>query len=485
MYPGYVLDITLSQDIRLPSFGFPKDLMKFLKEFLVFQNPLYYQRIAQGYGVWGIPRWITCMKKDLDGIAIPRGMMRKLIVFCKQKGIPYRIIDERVTLPLLALQSSITLHPFQHQLVKGVLTHDFGVLVAPPGTGKTVIALKTIAERKQTTLIIVHTKELLHQWRAQIKKCLALSDEDIGIIGDTAWKVSDVTVATIQTLRRRKEELKDLTQRIGYIIVDECHRVPAETFRQVVSRFPTRYMLGLTATPTRKDGLTKLLYAYMGEKVGEVTRAQLKESAIIVKPVVIIRNTSTRWIWKRGSRRQSLNNTIVKSPVRNGMMVKDVMQEAREGNQCLIISERKEHCRILHHLLVRKGITSAILLGDTSRKERDRYLAQLREKALSVVIATGQLLGEGFDYPNFSALFLVYPIVNRKRLIQYIGRVQRTAHDKHGARVYDYVDDRIEPLKAMAERRMQIYRGLGLQVRDEGHPTSSQTSLFDKPFNTC
>ena len=196
-----------------------------------------------------------------------------MIKFCNSENIAYKVVDERCKYPEIKVVSKINLLSHQADALKITDIKDFGVIVSPPGSGKTIMALELIARKKQPTLIIVHRKQLFDQWIDRIQNFLSIPKNKIGQIGNQKEKIGDeVTVATIQSLSRR--DLTDLKNRFGMIIVDECHHIPAKSFREVITKLNCYYLYGLTATPKRKNNDEKLIYVYIGNIIYEITQKE-------------------------------------------------------------------------------------------------------------------------------------------------------------------------------------------------------------------
>jgi superfamily II DNA or RNA helicase len=324
------------------------------------------------------------------------------------------------------------LRPYQQEAAAAVLGRDFGVLEAGTGSGKTVIALAVIAHRRQPTLILVHTKELLYQWAERIEEFLGCR---AGLLGDGHHDLQPVTVAIVNSARR---QLADLAGRFGQICVDECHRVPASLFTEVVKAFDCRYSLGLSATAFRRDGLTRLIYYYLGDRVHQVDREELQSAGAILRPEFVQRTTEFTYLY-RGNY-QELMTALANNEPRNRRIAADIAAEVRLGaGTVLVVSDRVAHCERLAALLAEEGIIAAVLTGQTPKEERSRCVAAIRRGEQGVLISTVQLIGEGFDCPDLYTLFLTTPIKFSGRVLQVVGRILRPAAGKQ-PKVFDYVD---------------------------------------------
>jgi len=243
---------------------------------------------------------------------------------------------------------------------------------------------------------------------------------------------------------------------IGFLIVDECHRAPARTFTEAVTAFDCRYMLGLSATPWRRDGLSRLIYWYLGSKVYEVERQELTEAGHLVAPEVIYRPTAFVTSYDPSEEYAQMLSELAADPERNALIVADVLREVGSGVS-LVLSDRKSHCRTLAALLAEQGVAVAVLTGDLTLRQRQEVVVAVQAGAVQVLLATGQLIGEGFDCPGLSTLFLATPIRFSGRVLQYLGRVLRPAPGKDRARVYDYQDVHVGVLRNAARARVRVY----------------------------
>jgi superfamily II DNA or RNA helicase len=319
------------------------------------------------------------------------------------------------------------------------------------------MALSVIAHRKQPALIVVHTKELLEQWVQRIESFLGIPANQVGRIGGGRRIIGNkITVALVQTLYKCAEEA---ALYIGHLIVDECHRTPSRTFTEAVSAFDCKYMLGLSATPWRRDKLSRLIYWYLGDLVHEIEKEELIDTGDVLPAQVVIRETDFRPWSDPSTEYVRMLSELTEDPERNMLIAQDVTEEARNGGEgvCLVLSDRKAHCEAIQGLLAEMAVKSELLTGDLSNAERKRVVEDLNAGKVKVLVATGQLIGEGFDCKELSTLFLATPIKFDGRLLQYLGRVLRPAPGKDRARVFDYVDKKVGVLVAAAKTRRRVY----------------------------
>jgi superfamily II DNA or RNA helicase len=434
----------------------PESLKGEIKDRLTVQNPLWIENAKMNRWNGNTPRLLRYYEEGHSGLILPRGFFPQLICIAKRFGERFQIEDRRRILPQVDFQFHGQLRPFQEEAVKRMLSMEMGTLTAPTGSGKTVIALYMISRRKQPALIVTHTKELLEQWTNRINQFLGVPLDEIGRIGDGEQTVGKkITVALVQTLYKCTSSIFPY---IGYLIVDECHRTPSRTFTEAVSAFDCKFITGLSATPWRRDRLSKLIFWYVGNVIHEVNKENLIETGDVLPAEVIFRETHFLPNADPITEYPTMLSELTENRSRNDLVVQDVGREAANGRGiCLVLSDRKSHCEIIHSLLLRKGIESDVLTGDLSDKKRKETVEALNAGRIKVLIATGQLIGEGFDCKELSTLFLTTPIRFDGRLIQYLGRVLRPAPGKKKARIYDYVDKFVGPLKAAADARERVY----------------------------
>ena len=433
------IEIELDSKITLKKSQLSIELLDQIRSSLTMQNPKYLEAIEHDRYFGNIAKHIYAYHEEKDCLYAYRGYMGALIPLLKQNNLSYRLIDHRRRLPELDIAFRGALRDYQERAVTDALKKDFGVTVAPCGAGKTVIACAVIAARRQPTLIICHTKELLNQWIDRITQYLGLSLDEIGIIGAGKEIIKPVTVGMVQTLAKRN--LDEIREYFGQIVVDECHHIPSTTFTEVAASFDCQYMLGLSATPYRRDKLDKLIYVTLGNVAATITDAELQDSGCRIKPQIIVRKTGFNFNYQDDSDYQPMISELVENDDRNQLIVDDVIHESQDsGNLSLILSDRKSHCEALADLLRGQGIQVAVLTGDKSKKERGAIISDIENGVLKVVCATGQLAGEGLDFPKLNRLFVTTPIRFKGRITQYIGRALRVADGKIDARIYDYVD---------------------------------------------
>jgi superfamily II DNA or RNA helicase len=452
------LKIILTNNLRLSNI--PPEIRAKLMEPLSFPNPKWLENERMGRWNRGTPKVLRFYDKTRGGgLWIPRGYMRQLLLLCSRRGVRYEIEDRRRVLTKVDFNFTGRLKPFQHKAVKVMLSREFGTLNAPTGSGKTVMALNIITRRRQPALIVVHTKDLAFQWVERVGEFLGIPADTVGFIGDGKNVVGEkITVALVQSLYRCAEEV---SQKIGFLVVDECHRCPSRTFTEAVTDFDSKYMLGLSATPWRRDNLSKLIFWHLGDVHHKIDQTSLVESGDVLPAEIIVRETEFKPYYDPVNEYSKMMSELTSDDKRNRLIASDIAKEVHNNDGvCLILSDRKKHCGILQSLLrYRYKISSELLTGDLTGSQRREVLDRLDKGEVKVLLATGQLIGEGFDRRDLSPLFLATPIKFSGRVLQYLGRVLRPAPGKKKARVYDYVDVKVDVLRAAARARQKTYAG--------------------------
>lgn len=436
--------------------GASDSLRKVLKSGLTLPNPKY--QSAKKYGRWvgrNFPQHLYYFKETDEGLLMPRGYARDVVIQCLEVlGGKPEIIDRRRVLPEADFKFCGELRPYQEEAVAAVLTRDFGVLEAGTGSGKTVMALQVIARRRQPTIILVHTKELLYQWAERVKQFLGI---EAALLGDGKSQLGPVTIAIVNSARNQLESLPD---HFGQILVDECHRVPTGLFTDVVTSFDAKYSLGLSATAYRReDVLTRLIYLFMGSRSHQVDARQLQESGAILKPRIEFRVTGFTYNYHDDYSTMMTDLTL--DDARNRQIADDVAAVAsKDSGGILVVSDRVAHCEALAALVTERGYSAAVLTGRLNPEKRAEIVDGIRANTVKILISTVQLIGEGFDAPGLTTLFLATPIKFSGRLKQVIGRILRPAASSKQATVYDYIDDQVGVLKYSARERQMTYEQL-------------------------
>ena len=461
------LAICLNNTVRISREGMPTTLINFLKEELNFANSEFIIKKKIGKSTFGTERYFKLVEETENEVIIPRGFVGKLIRFCREHKIEHDFIDERKKRKASPYSFNAQLREHQQTVIDTIAKKDLGVIVAPPGSGKTIVGLKIISEKLQPALIIVHRKQLVEQWSERIETFLGIPKAEIGKIGQGKSKVGkSVTIATIQSLSKELNKIENgnIETAFGTIIVDECHHIPAETFRNTITKLKTFYLYGLTATPFRKYNDGKLIFTHLGEIITEIKTTEISTSK---QAKIIIRNTELDVPYNsKTDKFETLSKILVHDSSRNKLILEDVKAEINKGKKVVIITERKEHIDSLYQYL-KQSYEAISLSGEDSEINKNSKWKILKAGNYQVLITTGQFFGEGTDLQNANCLFLVYPFSFKGKLIQYIGRVQRS---EVTPKIYDYRDIKIDYLNKLFLKRNTYYRKI-----------DKQATLFDEP----
>lgn len=455
------LTVIIGNTIKIPKVGLQPRLIKFLRDELNFFNTEYLVKEKMGISTYQTEKYFRLINESGEYILLPKGFLKQLIEFCKKQNLQYTIIDERKLQKEVSFKSKIDLYDYQQIAFDEIENSEYGVIVAPPGAGKTILGLKVIAEKGQPTLILVHRRQLLDQWVERIQSFLGISKKDIGqISGNKKTIGKEITVAMMQSLiKMTREEKGEITNSFGTIIVDECHHIPAKTFRELITEFNPYYLYGLTATPKRKYNDEKLIYYYIGEILTTInsnkTTINPKQKVQEKQTTVEIHETSLNVPFDRKTDTfEILSKVLVYDSKRNNLITQDILKQVAVGKKILVLTERKEHVEVLSLYL--KGNCEVITLtGNDSMSKRKLKFEQINLGHFQVLIATGQLLGEGLDLPVLDCLFLVYPFSFEGKLIQYVGRIQRSENQKV---IVDYADQSIPFFAKMFKKRKIYYK---------------------------
>ncbi len=456
--------IRLNNRVQISRNTIPDTLIAYLKDEFNFINSEYLIKKKMGKNTWGSEYYFRNIEEVENEVLLPRGSIGKILRFCRDHKLEAEFRDERQKLGIVKFECSIQLRDYQLEAINAASKKDFGVIVSPPGTGKTIVALKIIAEKNQPALIIVHRKQLADQWIDRIQTFLGIPKNEIGLLGQGKFKTSrKITVAMVQSLQKALEKPgNEILNSFGTIIIDECHHIPAETYRNTISKLSTYYFYGLTATPFRKYNDGKLIFIYLGDIIAELKSQDIQS---FKQARVIIRNTELDIPFNNKTDRfETLSKVLIHDTARNRLILNDVISVLNQGKKAVILTERKEHIDTLNQFLKQKYETIT-LYGEDSELSRKQKWKLLNEGNYQVLITTGQFFGEGTDLHNAECLFLVYPFSFEGKLVQYIGRVQRS---EVTPTIYDYRDYKIEYLNKLFLKRNTYYRKL-----------EKQASLFD------
>jgi superfamily II DNA or RNA helicase len=454
----------LAQRLFVEKARLPSPLLNQIKRLAAFQNPEFYKKQRMRLSTVTTPRVISCAADLPQHVAIPRGCQPELDDLLRGHGVALDVHDQRVRGTAIELRFHGALTAVQEQAVQALLAHDTGVFVAPPGVGKTVIGTYLVAARACSTLILVHRRPLLDQWLAQLSMFLGIEAKDIGQIGaGKHTPTSRLDVAMIQSLVR-KDTVADLVAGYGQVIVDECHHLPAVSFERVLAEVKARYLVGLTATPQRRDGHHPITQMQLGPVRFSID-ARTQASRRPFEHRLFARETSFRLPTSDASPSiQEIYAALANDEAPSEMILNDVIRALEAGRSPILLTERKDHLDYFAARLERFARHLVVLQGGMGAKARHAVQAQLATIPANeerLVLATGRYIGEGFDDARLDTLFLAMPVSWRGTLVQYTGRLHRLHPGKQEVQIFDYVDREVPMLLRMFEKRLRGYRAIG------------------------
>jgi superfamily II DNA or RNA helicase len=459
------LRITLANLVYFEKSELPQSLANQLVRLAAFQNPEFYKAQAMRMSVWNKPRIIGCAQNFPKHIALPRGCLDAALELLEENGITAEFQDERFAGDPIDVSFLGTLRSDQEVAVSSMLSHDVGILCAPTAFGKTVTAAALIAKRSVNTLVLVHRTELLRQWQERLHAFLGVGNEVVGAIGGGKAKPTGVIdIALMQSLSR-KGEVSDTVKNYGQIIVDECHHVSAVSFESLLRSAVARYVVGLTATPIRRDGQQPIIFMQCGPIRHSATRPASAPHDLSVVPRLL----SKPIVVPDGSGIQDVFRRLADDVERTAKIVSEVELAFSQGRKILVLTERTEHVDALETELKGRVHNLFTLHGRVPKKQRIARmhdLDSLPPDSPRVLVATGKLVGEGFDHPALDTLVLAMPISWKGILQQYAGRLHRAHADKADVRVIDFVDAGNVALMRMWDKRQVGYKAMGYRMAD-------------------
>lgn len=478
------LTLVISNAIAISKEHLPAPLVSSLREELNMPNVEYFVKERAGLPTYGVEKYIATITSDDNHIFVPRGFLSKLTAWLHEHATPYLIKDERIVLKQIKFANKFRLFDFQEGAVNAFESVDNGILVAPAGSGKTIMGLAIIAQKHQPAIILTHRRQIYDQWLERVEHGFGIAKKHIGQICGTKKKAeAPITVAMVETLARLKD-WGNIPSMFGTVILDECHHVPARMFREVISRFKGKYRFGLTATPDRKYNDGKLIAVYFGDvvytiqksdvdKIDKTIEAEKKEEKL-EPDCVIVAATEVQAPFGDTPRHFPLVAKVISNDSnRNALIVAGIVKEAKNGKTILVLTERKEHAEMLRAHL-RRDFETILFSGDLSARQRKQALQRIKSGRFQILIATGQILGEGTDIANLDVLFLTFPVSFHGKLAQYIGRIRREGGAKT---VYDYRDEKVPILEKMWKKRLTFYRKNEFVITETNYNPGAVTLL--------
>lgn len=464
------ITLTLADRLYVERSGLPQPLLNRLIRLAAFANPAFYKAQAMRLSVWDKPRVIGCAENFPQHIALPRGCLEPVQTLLQKLGINWELVDERQDGSPMEMAFTGQLRADQEAAVEAMLRHDIGVLQAPTAFGKTVVAAAILARRRVNTLVLVHRAELLRQWQERLQTFLDVAPEAIGCIGGGKAKpTGQLDIAVMQSLVR-KGEVTPVVQGYGQVIVDECHHIAAASFETILRQVKARHVLGLSATLERRDGLQPILFMQCGP-----IRHTAQRPAGAPQILELVSRTHQLEGLPTDLPIQELMRRLAEDPRRTERIVEEALACWGDGRKLLLLSERTDHITGIARALAEQVPNLYLLHGRLSARQRSATLAaleQLPPEAPRIVLATGRLVGEGFDHPPLDTLLLAMPVSWKGTLQQYAGRLHRQQSGKTSVRIIDWRDLGHPVPQRMWERRLRGYRAMGYELTSTQQPMS-------------
>jgi len=460
-------------DSRVKLLNIPSNLVDWLVKQLTFVNPVYVEAMKRRRYIGDTKRYIELYSLNPTGITIPRGYLQIVEDALIGKGNSVTIVDNRILDRPLSVKSNIILRPYQKAAKLDLFKHPNGILVAPAGSGKTIMGLDIFATVKQKMLWLTHTNRLAEQVIERIvgtehdnPTILNITKDDIGIIGSGKKKLGNkITIGMIQTLARNTELLIDISQEFGLVIIDEAQHVPSSTFLKVVNYLSAYYLYSLTATPYRRDKLESIMFATIGKPNAIIKREEVKKEKGIITPLVITRKIKGP-IYDGNNFHHIIKELLIPNELRSNIIATDIINEAKQGNYCIAIGTRKSYCEIIYNKVSKYWNKTGIATGDYTKKFNSLQVKRLENGEVTVLVVTFQLLGEGFDVKKLNRGFIILPFKERVMVEQAVGRIQRTCQDKNNALLYEYLDEGIGILENQFRERKNVYYSLNMRINE-------------------
>lgn len=462
--------------------GLPSAMLNRLLRLAAFQNPEFYKAQAMRLSTYAKPRIIACGDDLTRYIALPRGCLADAMALFEAHNVTVDMRDERCVGTPIEVDFHGQLRAAQEESVAQISGHDEAILCAPTAFGKTAVAAWLIAARKVSTLVLVHRQLLVDQWRERLALFLSLPEQSIGQVGGgKTVRTGMLDVAVIQSLYRQ-DEVKEFVAEYGQVIVDECHHIAAFSFEQVMKQVKAKYVLGLTATPTRKDGHHPIIYMQCGplryhQSAKTMTDASPFEHRVIPRQTTFQMESRAPAVSASGEANEvtihDIYAALIHDEARNSLIIGDIVSALKLGRYPLVLTNRTEHLQLIAsrlsqaaeivplatHIFVMKGG-----MGKKQRQSMAEALAAVPEDKSRAILATGSYIGEGFDDARLDTLLLAMPISWKGTLQQYVGRLHRQHDSKRVVLVHDYVDSHVPMLARMYERRKRGYSAIGYLI---------------------
>ncbi|MFW0701931.1 TOTE conflict system archaeo-eukaryotic primase domain-containing protein [Aliarcobacter butzleri] len=438
-FPLEKIEIILEDYIYIPTLNLSKSLISKLKSFATFENPQIKVLLSLRKPLFNTPKYIRSFEENENFLMLPRGLKETLIDFFNVNAVSYSFVDKRVLNKIQTKTVTFNLRPEQNEAIKEIKKSDYSICVAPPGFGKTLLGAKIFEIRACTTLIVVNKNMLLNQWIERFVDYFGYNKKDIGYLGKGFNKLNgQIDVATMQSLKNDPK----IIENYSFVIVDECHHIPALTFEQIIKSFKGKYILGLSATPNRKDELQPILFQQLGEISYEYKKKKTHTNKLQIIRTQFVSNADNY---------ATIINELCIDEDRNNLIV-DIIKKNID-RKILLLTDRIEHINVLENLLQKENIDYISVHGSLNKKEQVENMNLVKTKSL--ILATTSYFGEGIDFPHLNTILFATPISYYGRLIQYLGRIGRGNQE---CLAIDFLDSKNAMLNSAYKKRLEGYK---------------------------
>ncbi|WP_419673374.1 TOTE conflict system archaeo-eukaryotic primase domain-containing protein [Aliarcobacter butzleri] len=438
-FPVEKIEIILEDYIYIPTLNLSKSLISKLKSFATFENPQIKVLLSLRKPLFNTPKYIRSFEENENFLMLPRGLKETLINFFNVNAVSYSFVDKRVLNKIQTKTVTFNLRPEQNEAIKEIKKSDYSICVAPPGFGKTLLGAKIFEIRACTTLIVVNKNMLLNQWIERFVDYFGYNKKDIGYLGKGFNKLNgQIDVATMQSLKNDPK----IIENYSFVIVDECHHIPALTFEQIIKSFKGKYILGLSATPNRKDELQPILFQQLGEISYEYKKKKTHTNKLQIIRTQFVSNADNY---------ATIINELCIDEDRNNLIV-DIIKKNID-RKILLLTDRIEHINVLESLLQKDNIDYISVHGSLNKKEQVENMNLVKTKSL--ILATTSYFGEGIDFPHLNTILFATPISYYGRLIQYLGRIGRGNQE---CLAIDFLDSKNAMLNSAYKKRLEGYK---------------------------